>query len=138
MQKIILDTNVIVSALIGSSHPQRIVYDLVFNKKVVVCCSIEIFAEYVSVLSRPKFIKHPEFLIKAEMVLNKIDDLSVKYIPAYKITKIKDESNSKFLELGLSAETDFIITGNKNDFTFKEYEGIRIVSPEEFINQYFQ
>lgn len=42
MQKLILDTNVIVSALISSSIPTMILYDLVLTKKVETCLSDEI------------------------------------------------------------------------------------------------
>jgi len=39
MQKVILDTNVIVSALISKGIPSLIIYDLVFGKMVSVCLS---------------------------------------------------------------------------------------------------
>ena len=45
MQKIILDTNVIVSALISNSVPTSILYDLVFKQMVTPCLSKEIFEE---------------------------------------------------------------------------------------------
>jgi predicted nucleic acid-binding protein len=37
MQTIVIDTNFVVSALIGSSYPRQIIYNLVFEKKVIVC-----------------------------------------------------------------------------------------------------
>jgi len=70
MQKIVIDTNVIVSALIGSSYPRQILYNLVLEKKVIVCTSPDVFKEYIEVLSREKFRKYPEFVAKAEIALN--------------------------------------------------------------------
>jgi predicted nucleic acid-binding protein len=35
MQKTVIDTNVIVSALIGSGYPAQIIFDLVFGKKLL-------------------------------------------------------------------------------------------------------
>ena len=52
MQKIILDTNVIVSALISNAVPTKILYDIVFKQLVEPCLSTEIFEEYVEVLGR--------------------------------------------------------------------------------------
>jgi putative PIN family toxin of toxin-antitoxin system len=52
MQKLILDTNVIVSALISNAIPSKILYELVLTEKVKICLSEEVFAEYVEVLSR--------------------------------------------------------------------------------------
>lgn len=57
MQKLILDTNVIVSALISNSIPTKILYELVLTKRVEVCLSEEIFAEYIEVLNRDKFFQ---------------------------------------------------------------------------------
>ena len=81
MQKIVIDTNVIVSALIGSGYPTQIIFDLVFEKKVIVCSSSEIFAEYIEVLHRERFMKYTGFITNAEIVLSKIDELSIKYTP---------------------------------------------------------
>lgn len=44
MQKIILDTNVIVSSLISNTVPTLIVNEFVLNRKVLVCLSDEIFS----------------------------------------------------------------------------------------------
>lgn len=120
MQKIVIDTNVIVSALIGSSYPRQILYNLVFERKVIVCLSPEIFSEYVEVLGRDKFRKYPEFVAKAEIVLSKIYDLSIKYLPATQIDLIEDDPDNRILELGFTAQVDYIVTGNTNDFTFSE------------------
>ena len=138
MQKIVIDTNIIVSALIGSGYPTQIIFDLVLGKKIIVCSSFEVFAEYIEVLRRERFAKYPQFLTKAEIVLNKIDELSLKFIPTIKLQVIDDKSDNKFLELGITANADFLITGNTHHFKMKEYQNIKIVTPEEYINQYFK
>ena len=134
MQKIVIDTNVIVSALIGSSYPRQILYNLVFEKKVIVCTSADVFKEYIEVLSREKFRKYPDFVAKAEIVINKLYELSIKYIPSVKLTVIQDDPDNRILELAVTAQADYIVTGNTRDFTFSQYEGIKVVSPEQLIN----
>ena len=138
MQKIVIDTNVIVSALIGSGYPAQIIYNIVLNKKVIVCCSSAIFAEYVQVLNRERFRKYSGFVTNAEIVLNKIDQISENFSPLNKIDVIKDEPDNRFLELAITANADFLITGNTNDFTFKTYQQIKIVTPSEYVNEYFR
>ncbi len=59
MQKVILDTNVVVSALLSNSVPSSIMYELVLTRTVEVCLSEEVVAEYVAVLARDKFRKLP-------------------------------------------------------------------------------
>jgi hypothetical protein len=134
MQKIVIDTNVIVSALIGSSYPRQILYNLVFEKKVIVCTSSNVFKEYIEVLSREKFRKYPEFVAKAEIALNKLYELSIRYIPSAKLAIIQDEPDNRILELAVTAQADYIVTGNTRDFTFTQYEGTKIVSPEKLVS----
>jgi len=134
MQKIVIDTNVIVSALIGASYPRQILYNLVFEKKVIVCISGDVFKEYIEVLSREKFRKYPEFVTKAEIVLNKLYELSIKYIPSIKLAVIADEPDNRILELAITAKADYIVTGNTRDFKFSQYEGVKVVTPEQLIN----
>jgi hypothetical protein len=45
------------------------------------------------VLHRERFAKYPQFLTKAEIVLNKIDELSLKFIPSIKLQVIDDKSD---------------------------------------------
>jgi putative PIN family toxin of toxin-antitoxin system len=137
MQKIVVDTNVIVSALIGSGYPSQIIFDLVLGKKVQVCTSADIFTEYIEVLNREKFSKYPEFVIKAEIVLNKIDELSLKLSPSIRLQVINDEPDNRFLELAVTAEANFLITGDKNDFLLSQYGSLQIVSPREYIEIHF-
>ncbi|MBK8807029.1 MAG: putative toxin-antitoxin system toxin component, PIN family [Bacteroidales bacterium] len=71
MQKLIIDTNIIVLALISNSIPTRILYELVLTQKVKTCLSDEVFAEYIDVLNREKFTRYSNFKSKADIVLNR-------------------------------------------------------------------
>jgi putative PIN family toxin of toxin-antitoxin system len=55
MQKIILDTNVVVSALIQKSFPYLILHDLYIERKIRLCISENLMSEYHDVLKRDKF-----------------------------------------------------------------------------------
>lgn len=135
MQRIVLDTNVIVSALISEGIPFKIINELAFEKKVIICISGPIFEEYVEVLNRPKFSEFKDFRSKAEVFISKIEDIAIKFSPDIKLNIISDEDDNKFLELSIFAKVDFLITGNTNDFTQKEYEGVKIVTPREYWDQ---
>ena len=136
MQRIVIDTNVIVSALIQKGYPYLIVDKLVLSKKVKLCLSKAVWEEYVEVLNREKFSKILSFKSKAEIVLSKIEELASFFEPNLKIRAIKDVSDNKFLELAISGKVEFVITGNKNDFTMSEYKEIKIVSPKEYWELY--
>ena|SRR6266540_3635853 len=136
MQKVVLDTNVIVSSLIGTSYPKQIIFDFVLNKKLIVCISTEIFSEYIEVLNREKFLKYPEFVAKADIVTSKLYDLAIKLTPFFKLNIVNDESDNKFIELAVFANADFLITGNTHHFKMDKYENVKIVTPEVFVKQF--
>ena len=94
-----------------------------------------IFQEYVEVLRRPKFYQYPHFITKAEIVLNKLDELAARSITDLKLSIVKDEPDNRFIELAVSSSADFLITGNSRDFLLRSYESVKIVSPKEFVIQ---
>jgi hypothetical protein len=136
MQKIILDTNVIVSALISHSAPTQIVYECVLEQAIMLCLSDAILEEYVEVLARGKFSKMQGFRHNADVVLSKIRDLAQFYKPQIAVDLLSDADDNKFLELALTSSADFLITGNTQDFTITEFEYTRIVTPREYWDLY--
>jgi len=132
MQKIVIDTNVIVSALIQRSYPFRIINDLFLENKFQLCVSDELMAEYYEVLSRQKFAKFYDFFARAEALLVDIEMKSKKYVPKIKLDLISDADDNMILELADECLADFVITGNTTDFTFPSYKLTRIITPKEY------
>jgi len=136
MQKLILDTNIIVSALISSSIPTKILYELVLTKQVETCLSEEIFDEYVEVLNRDKFSKFANFKTKAEVVLNRLREIATFYRTDRRVEVLTDTSDNKFLELAVASSADYLITGNTLDFTISEFDYTGIVTPRAYWDNY--
>lgn len=129
MQKVILDTNVVVSALIQKSFPFIILNDLYLERRIELCVSEPLIAEYYDVLNRPKFGKFPNFKLKADLILADIAANASFFTPRKKVKKLRDADDDMILELALEAKADFIVTGNTNDFTISKFKKTRIVSP---------
>jgi len=136
MQKLIIDTNVLVSALIQKSYPYFIFFNCVLENRFEICISDDLLEEYLEVINRPKFSKYPDFLIKAELVISQIEGIATKFFPKNRIEIIADSPDNRLLELAFEAKADFIITGNTNDFTMAEFGGTKIISPKEFWDLY--
>ncbi len=136
MQRIVLDTNVVVASLISNGIPFKIINELAFENKVTVCISGPIFEEYVEVLSRPKFSVFKDFKSRAETFITKIQEVAVKFSPDIKLNVISDEADNRFLELSVYAKADYLITGNTNDFTENKYENVDIVTSREYWEKY--
>ncbi len=131
MQKIILDTNVIVSSLIQKNYPYLIV-DYCIDGNAIICLSNEIIKEYLEVLGRPKFARFTDFKTNADFLITRLSEISEIYNPIEKLNIIKDEPDNRLLELAEVSKADFIITGNTNDFTMQTYNKTKIVSPKDY------
>jgi len=132
MQKLILDTNIIISALISNSIPTKILYELVLPQKVKICLSDEIFSEYVAVMNREKFAKYANFKTNADIVLSKLREISTFYKTDQRVEVLTDTSDNKFLELASVSSADYLLTGNILDFQITEFEYTRILPPREY------
>lgn len=130
--RVVLDTNILVSALIGNSYPKQIIFECIFDKKIIVCVSPQILKEYQEVLNRPKFDEFKDFKKKALILLNYFEEIAEYYEPTFKLDFISDEADNRFLELALTANAQYIVTGNFTDFDFTEFKSIKIVSPQYF------
>ena len=73
MQKVVIDTNVIISSLIQKSYPFAIVNELFIDDKIQVCISGELMEEYHDVLKREKFARFHDFFLRAEALLLEIE-----------------------------------------------------------------
>lgn len=131
MQKIILDTNVIVSSLIQKNYPYLIV-DYCIDGNAIICLSHDILKEYLEVLARPKFARFADFKTNADFLIARLSEISEIYEPIENLKIIKDEPDNRILELADISKADFIITGNTNDFTMKTHNKTKIVSPKEY------
>ena len=136
MQKIIIDTNVIVSSLIQTGYPYRIIFDLFIEDRVCLCISPPLMAEYYAVLERPKFTQFQGFAAKAKIVLANIEIKAIYYKPKITLHLISDKDDNKILELADECGADFVITGNTNDFTFPLYKQTKIVTPKDYWENY--
>lgn len=132
MQKIIIDTNVLVSALIQKSYPYFVVSGVFLDRNIEWCISEEVLKEYHNVLKRDKFSKYPGFTSRAENVLASIEEIATFFIPKTRLALINDPEDNRFIELAEESNADFIITGNTADFTFNSYKETKIVSPKEY------
>lgn len=138
MQKIIIDTNVLVSSLIQRGYPFQILIELFSNENIELCTSNEILKEYFDVLNREKFVKFADFAVNAQTLLVDIEKRGTEYFPTVKLEIIKDPDDNKFLELAETCNADFLITGNTKDFTLSKYKNTQIVSPKDYWTKYLQ
>ena len=127
--KAVLDTNVVVSALLAPGGPCGRILDLLMADEFVSCVDPRILAEYESVLRRSKFRLPPE---RVEKVLNTIDTDS-EHVTARPLgIPLADPDDVCFLEVAASAEA-VLVTGNTRHFPSRVCRGVQVVDPVGFL-----
>jgi putative PIN family toxin of toxin-antitoxin system len=131
MKRIVLDTNVIVSAMLSPNGNEGLVLRLALAGEFELCISPVVLVEYRKVLERPK-LRVPAW--KIEDLFSKLDSRAKLVHPSHTVGASPDESDNRFLECAEVADAEYLITGNKRHFP-KVWEGTKIVNAREFLEQ---
>lgn len=130
MKRIVLDTNVTISALFWEGNPRKI-YDLIRKGKFIMLLSDDMEKEFIRVLGYEKFGLSPQeitpFLRTLRTHARHVDTKS-------KIAVIiADPTDNIFLECALDGSADFLISGDRHLLDIKVYKGIEILKATEFL-----
>ncbi len=128
--KIVLDANIIVSAFFWGGNP-RLVLERVITGLDKLFVSKEIMDEIEAVMLRPKFHANKEAVV---YFITALEEIANKIIPKRSINNAsRDKSDNKYIECGISAGTDYIISGDVHLLELKGYENIKIVTAKEYL-----
>jgi len=133
MIKVVIDTNVFVSSFFGG-NPKRII-DLWKNEEVVLCLSKDVLDEYVDVLQRVGLKDEEEIAELLSLFAEGFNILFTTRTPRIKAVE-EDPEDDKFIECAVALKAEVIITGDKALQRLREYMGIRILTPQEFLKTY--
>jgi uncharacterized protein len=128
--RLVLDTNIVVSAALKPDGLQRTVFLLAITKPARLYISETILAEYREVLARPK-MNIRKGLQQQILQLIRNHSHPVKPLRALQVTS--DPDDNKFLECGDAARADYLVTGNQRHFP-KFWKKTKVISSREFIN----
>jgi uncharacterized protein len=128
----VIDTNVLVSALISPSGNEALTVLAIQQGLIKPYFSAEILQEYAEVLARPKF-RFPPDEIQALIDLVRSRGEAVSRLQQLLSSPSPDPSDEKFLICARTAQVDYIVTGNKRDFPPQSCEGFRVVNARELL-----
>lgn len=129
MIRVVLDTNVIVSAFLTERGLEAKVLRLVLTGHLVMYVSEPILAEYAGVLHREKFQADPG---QKEYFLSQLGEACVHVQPHRRLSVSSDPADNRLLECAEAAEADYLVTGNKRHFP-KEWKGTQVVNARELL-----
>ena len=127
---VILDTNVVVSALLTDRGVCAQILDALFARQFDVTVSDPIVAEYEEVLARPHLRISRE---KAASFLAYIHDNAILTTPLNETFGLPDPDDEIFLVTAAAAGADYLVTGNLRHFPPALRRGVRVISPAEFL-----
>lgn len=127
----VIDTNVIVSALIAPSGNEALVLLATRKGLITPCLSKEICDEYSGVLARPKFGFPPDEMAAILALLREHGEM----VSPGRVTQgSPDPGDDKFIACAISAKADYLVTGNKRDFPEDLIAPTKLVSAGELLN----
>ena len=131
--KIVIDTNVILSALRSTKGASFKLLSLIDKNLFEFSLSVPLFLEYEAVAKRNK-----EHLRLQESVIDDILDYLAELGDKREIyflwrPFLKDPKDDLVLEVAVESKSDFIISYNKKDFKNVSKFGLKLLTPQEFL-----
>jgi len=128
--RITADTNVIISGLNFSGNPRRIV-QMAEDGVIQLVVSDAILDEVVKVLRREKFGWEEEEIRRS---LRQISRFAEHVEPKQRVDVVKeDPTDNRIIECAAASGSDYLVSGDKHLLKVGQYQGFKIVPPEEFV-----
>jgi putative PIN family toxin of toxin-antitoxin system len=137
-RRIVIDTNVLVSATRNRLGPSFALVQLVRQRSVLMCSSPALFLEYEDVLKRPHQLAACGWLTTdVDAVLNELAGLVEPVLTHYQWRpQLKDPADEMVLEAAVNARADAIVTYNLRDFRPSLRFGMAVLNPEQAFTQF--
>ena len=138
--KIVLDTNVVISGFLIPAGPPGIIVDLWAEGRVTVVVSQALIEEYFDVLLRPKFKRVGSIIERQDILMELLDMENTIFVyPSIRLNVIEDDpEDNRLLECAVEGGVQYIVSGNDHLLALKEFQGIAIISPAEFLRNHQQ
>ena len=128
--RLVIDTNVLVSAAIKPAGLQRTVFLIAISKPARLYVSRPILLEYAQVLARPELrIRKGLRLQLLQLIKNHGHTVS----PDRRLEVTTDPADNMFLECADAARADYLVTGNQKHFP-KFWKNTKVVTSREFVS----
>lgn len=131
--KIVLDTNVLVSALIKSGKPRELIFEIV-RKKVQMVTSEKILEEFIEVTEDPDIRRYVSDggVIEFLRVIGNLANV-IRVRSKFKVVK-EDPDDDVVLRTAHDGRAEYIVSGDKHLLSLKNFKGAKIVTVSQMLN----
>jgi putative PIN family toxin of toxin-antitoxin system len=130
--KVVLDTNVLVSALIKAGKPRDLFNKLAKNKQIVL--SRAILEEFLDVIEDFKVAKYTSERDTA-VFLNALGNAATIAQVKSRFKAVKEDPDDDIIvRAAYDGKADYIVSGDRHLLALKEFKGIRILTVDEMLN----
>lgn len=132
--KVTLDTNILVSGTFWTGDSFKIL-DMLDKGKLTNVSTKDIINEYYKILVSDEIVEKVKNkkLVMTEVIQKIINNFEIVE-PSFKLDVVKEDPyDNKVLECAKEGKVDYIITNDNHLLKLKQFEGIKIVIPAEFL-----
>jgi putative PIN family toxin of toxin-antitoxin system len=131
-ERCVVDTNVLISALLQPSGRTGEVLDAIRARGGVLLFSDETFAELAARLMRPKFDRYADKATRQQF-LSDLASIGEWVAVTGAVRACRDPDDDRLLETAINGEADCLITGDADLLVLGAFEGIPILTPPDFL-----
>ena len=125
MIRVVLDTNIFISALLQPDGlPAQVLVAALAGRDAQLCMSAEIYAEYEEVIRRPRFRRSENEISDG---LRAVREMALWVKPSRRVRACPDPDDDCFLECAEAARAHYLVTGNARHFP-ERWEDTQIVA----------
>jgi putative PIN family toxin of toxin-antitoxin system len=130
MLRAVLDTNVLVSAIISDGKSRELLKRGITNHYSIIISDL-ILKELLAVLRRPKFKTSEDEIHRTILALTRTAN-TVNVTSKLKVVE-EDPKDDMIVATAVDGDADIIVTGDKHLLRLKKFEEIKIISVDEML-----
>ena len=132
--RIVLDTNVLVSAMRGRRGASFRLVDEIGRRRFEIVVSVPLVVEYEAALleHRPANVSPSDVAVVLDYVCSEAHEQEIHYLWR---PLLRDPKDDMVLEVAVAGRCDAIVTYNIDDFSGAQQFGIRVVRPLDFLRE---
>src|SRR3989344_7453522 len=131
-EKVVLDTNILISSVGWKGNPEKI-FEEIIKGTIELIISYGQFDEISRVLEYSKFDFTKE---QKSRLKNLILEIATFVSPKEKITTIKEDcEDNLILESAIAGKADYIVSGDEHLLKLRNFRDIKILNARQFVEE---